>query len=487
MIGKLLGQLRKVDTDTALMGSMAGLIELAATRYALDAGAQWRPGQPLKLLFAGYAGTRNTGADVRVEEMIRQVRHLLGDDLADLSILTIEPKNSRGYFKTVKQLHLPQIFPKFVFDTVHQQHGVIACEGSMFKSKFANALSTLMVGALGVAAVENKIAVGYGGEAGAMDEALEALVRRYLPETLIITRNEESRDVLGRLGVSSRLGTDTAWTFDTPLDRGRKMLEDAGWDGRTPVLAVCPINAFWWPVKPDLARGAAWAVSGAHEDAHYDSVYFHHTGSGVDDAQRAYIGNIAAAIRRFRSERQVFPVLVGMEQLDRSACVMLDEMLGGSTPMFISDEHDLFAMVSLIRSCSMLVSSRYHAIVCSMPGGVPSAGITMDERIANLMIDRGTPELSLKVDDPELGEALYQTLHRLHREGEDIGDGIGRCVARNVRKMGEMGGIFVDRLRQRHPDLPLRKELGEGGDPYQHLPPLGPTLEALLETHSEAA
>jgi len=487
MIGRFLEQLRKVDTDTALMGSMAGLIELAATRYALDAGAQWRPGEPLKLLFAGYAGTRNTGADVRVEEMIRQIRHLLGDDLADLSILTIDPNSSRGYFKTVKQRHLPQIFPKFVFDTVHQQHGVIACEGSMFKSKFANALSTLMVGALGVAAAENKIAVGYGGEAGAMDEALEALVRRYLPETLIITRNEESRNVLGRLGVSSRLGTDTAWTFDVPPHRGQKMLEDAGWDGRMPVLAVCPINAFWWPVKPDLMRGAAWALSGAYEEAHYDSVYFHHSGAEVERSQRAYISAMASAIRRFRSEHQVFPVLVGMEQLDRSACVMLDEMLGGGTPIFVSDAHDMYAMVSLIRSCSMLVSSRYHAIVCSMPGGVPSAGITMDERIANLMVDRGTPELSLRVDDPELAEDLYATLNRRHRDGDAIRGGIGRCVARNVRKMGVMGGILVDRLRARHPELPLRAELGEGGDPYLHLPPLGPRLSALLETHSEAA
>lgn len=487
MIGKFLNQLRKVDTDTALMGSMAGLIELAATRYALDAGAQWRPGEPLKLLFAGYAGTRNTGADIRVEEMIRQVRHLLGDDLADLSILTIEPENSRGYFKTVKQLHLPQIFPKFVFDTVHQQHGVIACEGSMFKSKFANALSTLMVGALGVAAVENKIAVGYGGEAGAMDEALEALVRRYLPETLIITRNEESRNVLGRLGVSSELGTDTAWTYDVPLDRGQKMLEDAGWDGRTPVLAVCPINAFWWPVKPDLRRGAAWAMSGAHEDAHYDSVYFHHSGPEVEEAQRAYIGNIAAAVHRFRAERSVFPVLVGMEQLDRSACEMLDGMLGGGTPLFVSDDYDHHEMVSLIRSASMLVSSRYHAIVCSMPGGVASAGITMDERIANLMIDRGTPELSLRVDDEALAEDLYQTLNRLYRDGDEIRDGIGRCVAKNVRKMGVMGGMLVDRLRERHPDLPIRADLGVHGDPYLHLPPLGPTLTALLDTWSEAA
>ena len=41
-----------LDADAALMASMAGLCELAATRYAIDPGAQWKPGQPLKLLLS---------------------------------------------------------------------------------------------------------------------------------------------------------------------------------------------------------------------------------------------------------------------------------------------------------------------------------------------------------------------------------------------------------------------------------------------------
>ena len=41
----------------------------------LGAGHRWQPGEKLKLLFAGYNGTRNTGADVRVEE----INDMLGD------------------------------------------------------------------------------------------------------------------------------------------------------------------------------------------------------------------------------------------------------------------------------------------------------------------------------------------------------------------------------------------------------------------------
>ena len=39
---------------------------------------------------------------------------------------------------------------------VPKHHGVVACEGSMFKSKFANALATMMIGSLGIAAAEGR-------------------------------------------------------------------------------------------------------------------------------------------------------------------------------------------------------------------------------------------------------------------------------------------------------------------------------------------
>ena len=77
----------------------------------------------------------------------------------------------------------------------------------------------------------------------------------------MITRNEESQGVLGKLGVSTELGTDTAWTFEPHSNEyGSKALRDAGWDGSSPVLVVCPINPFWWPVKASVAKAALKTV-----------------------------------------------------------------------------------------------------------------------------------------------------------------------------------------------------------------------------------
>jgi hypothetical protein len=120
---------RASDPDWALMRAMGSLIDAAAVRHALDlGGARYRPGAPLKLLLAGYSGMRNTGADVRVEEMIRQLRVVLGDDHVELTILSMDPELSARYFRTVRQVRLPDVFPKLLFDECNKQHGVVAAK-----------------------------------------------------------------------------------------------------------------------------------------------------------------------------------------------------------------------------------------------------------------------------------------------------------------------------------------------------------------------
>ena len=182
--------------DFVLEAWVSSLIEISKLRWMLGKGKPWQPGQKLKLLFAGYNGARNTGSDLRVEEMLRQIRQILGQENVAFSVMTQNFKFTPGYFEGTAQVRLPDIFPPFLFDEVPKHHGVVACEGSMFKSKFANALTTMMIGSLGIAAAENKLSVGYGAEAGYMDSPIAKMCARYCQNSLIITRNEESRTVL---------------------------------------------------------------------------------------------------------------------------------------------------------------------------------------------------------------------------------------------------------------------------------------------------
>ena len=295
-------------TDLALEAWVSGLIELNKFEWMLGAGEAWKPGAKLKLLFAGYNGTRNTGSDVRVEEMLRQVRRILGAENIALSVMSQNFDLTRGYFGDAKQVYLPDVFPPFLHSEVRKNDGVVACEGSMFKSKFANALTTMMIGALGIAAAQNKVSVAYGAEAGEMDPLLRKMCRRYCHNSLVITRNVESQGVLGKLGVPTELGTDTAWTFEPhPPEYGRNALRDAGWDGRTPVLAVCPINPFWWPVKASIAKWIAHSAAGAYKKSYYRTIYFHRSGQTVDAAYDKYLRRLRRAWPATKNRAQCFP------------------------------------------------------------------------------------------------------------------------------------------------------------------------------------
>ncbi len=467
-------------TDFLLVAWVSALIEIRRVGWMFGLGHRWESGEKLRLLFAGYNGTRNTGSDVRVQEMLRQVRHVLGAGNVDFSVMTQDFNRSRGYFAGTRQVYLPDVFPPFLFREVRQNHGVIACEGSMFKSKFANALTTMMIGSLGLASVENKLSLAYGGEAGHMDPLIQDMCAHYVHDSLVITRNVESQDLLRKLGISTELGTDTAWTFEPrPSEYARKTLREAGWDEKTPILVLCPIHPFVWPVKASIAKYIARVTTGAYKESQYRTVYFHQSGADVDAKYRRYVSAFGKAAAAFRERHRVFPILVAMERLDAHACRSMQEFLPAA-PVFTSDDYDMFQLVSILRAGSYMVSSRYHGIVTCMPSLVASAGVTMDERIRNLMRERGHEHLVVAVDDADLEPKLLQMMEALVREADSVREGIGRTVVRNLKVMARMGTLLEDTVRRTYPEFPLRSGVLSW---EEYLPPLSKTLRDLAERY----
>src|SRR5437899_3981243 len=470
-------------TDFLLVAWVSALIEITRFGWMLGLGKRWTPGEKLKLLFAGYNGTRNTGSDVRVQEMLRQIRHILGADNTDFSVMSFDFDRTRGYFEGARQVYLPNAYPPFLFREVRQNHGVIACEGSMFKSKFANALTTMMIGSLGLASAENKISLAYGGEAGHMDGIIQSMCERYVQDSMVITRNVESQTLLSSLGIPTELGTDTAWTFEPhPPEYGRKALRDAGWDEKTPVLVLCPIHPFVWPVKASIAKYIARAATGAYKNSQYRTVYFFESGAEVDRKYRHYISGLTKATQAFVQRHRVFPILVAMERLDAVACRDIAAHMPGM-PVLTSDDYDMFQIVSILRACSYMVSSRYHGIVTCMPSLVASAGVTMDERIHNLMRERGHRHLLLTVDDPELEPKLLQIMEALVAEADAVREGIGGTVVRNLKVMARMGTFLEDAVRRAYPEFPLRSGVLSWGD---YLPPLSSQLLQLAKRYDSS-
>src|SRR5260370_29281189 len=218
-----------------------------------------------------------------------------------------------------------------------------------------------------------------------MDPLVAKMCGRYCKNSLVITRNDESRKILRELGVPTELGTDTAWTFE-PLgaEYGQKALRDVGWDGKTPVLVVCPINPFEWPVKASVAKAALHSLTGAYKDSHYRGPYFHHAGPEADRAYEHYLSSIASAVAAFRQKKNVFVIMAATGRMERRPCRRISEKLGG-VPTLTSDDYHTYPPVTILRACRMMVSSRYHGIVTSIPALLASSGVPLEEGVWNLM------------------------------------------------------------------------------------------------------
>jgi polysaccharide pyruvyl transferase WcaK-like protein len=184
-------------------------------------------------------------------------------------------------------------------------------------------------------------------------------------------------------------------------------------------------------------------------------------------------------VEAFRKQQKIFVILAATERLDARPAARISEKLGG-VPVLSSEDYNMYELVSILRACHMMASSRYHGIVTCMPALVPSAGITMDERIRNLMRERGHEDLLMNVDDADLEPKLLAALVKLSQEGESIADGIGRAVVRNLKVMGRMGVYFEEEVQRRYPEFPTRQGEWSWED---YLPPMSAGLHGLAEAY----
>jgi len=236
-------------------------------------------------------------------------------------------------------------------------------------------------------------------------------------------------------------------------------------------------------VKASVGKLVARNLTGAYKDSHYRSVYFHNSGPEADRAYEQYLTAIANAVAAFRKKRNVFVILVATERLDAGPARKIAEKLGG-VPVLSSGEYDMYQVVSILRACHLMASSRYHGIVTSMPGLVPSAGITMDERIRNLMRERGHQDLLMSVDDADLEARLLAALDRLYADGESVAAGIAKTVVRNLKLMARMGVHFEEEVQRRYPEFSTRTGEWSWED---YLPPMSKNLRQLIERYEAPA
>jgi len=427
-------------------------------------------GGQLRLMLAGYSGSGNVGTEMRTGEIRRQIAALLGPQVSFRALSTTGslPEDTLPQVQCVK---LDGYLPQALQEAVDEVDAVVACEGSMFKSTFSNVLSAIMATAIGGAHRVGKLSVGYGAEIGRMDPMLEGFVREQVGQALILCRNEPSLRRAQELGLRAQLGADTAWSFDAaPPDESRVALSSLGWDGVSPLLVVCPINAFWWPVRPFPAM----RVTESNRHLHYQSIFFHAHSAARQAAYRRYMEQMASAINHLAERNRAFVLLVSMERVDRAACADLAARLTRPAGQMQGADHPVRTVIGVLRCASLLVSSRFHALVGAMPAGVPSVGVSMDERIVNLL--GGDSERVVKASSLTLGQDILRAVEQL--DPDQVAAASVACVREGLRLQAGMGRAFLEELRRAYPGLEIA-EPSRPGDWKSWLPPLSPMLEAM--------
>ena len=423
------------------------------------------------MLLSGYNGTRNTGADARVQEIIRQLHLLFGEEI-DIGLMVRTTASfaeyTQEYAETVRLIEVrPWFIVVHLLHVCSQHHMAILCEGSTLKSKFANSLTLLFCLVAGVMRSQKKPCIAYGSEAGDMDSYVRNVAAALCKDTYFIARTQNSQEIIRQLGLRGHVGTDTAWSFPAREDLQqsfRNKWNALGWDLHTPVVGVAPINPFWWPVEISISKWIKSWFTGNWDGQYSVCFYFSSSKERTEQFER-YIGDLAQAIEDLRTKRNVNVVILGMEALDRRACERLKKTLSVDAPVYLSVDFNTYELTAILNSLSLLVTSRYHARGLSMQSGVPAVAVSMDERLHNVFEELGMrDEYCFGVSDEGLAQRICDAADRLLEDPEPAKQRIGTQYLEYRKRMGEMGLFLKEFVKQEFPEVDVNPSISTWQD-----------------------
>ncbi|HUK31113.1 MAG TPA: hypothetical protein VLV89_08365, partial [Candidatus Acidoferrum sp.] len=89
-----------------------------------------------------------------------------------------------------------------------------------------------------------------------------------------------------------------------------------------------------------------------------------------------------------------------------------------------------------------------------------------------------------KVDEEGLAGKITEALEVLWRDADELREGIGRSVVRNLKLMAKMGTYLERYVHEIYPDFSVRSGVHSW---EEYLPALDPTLRRLVERYDSAA
>ena len=428
--------------------------------FGMGINKKWKSGEKLQILLMAYSGARNTGAEVRVAELIDQLNQVLGEENVDLNMLTLNLEETKEYFKNNRVNLCPMSYVFFwdVFKNVVKNQVIVLVEGSCWKENFAAALLYYFVYGMGLAAKLGKTSFCYGVDAGPMNKFNSfmswALCRKM---DMIITRSAEASEWVEKINLHvNSLRVDTAWTLRTkPLEWGALELKKLGWDGKKPLLGLAMQNFFWWPIIPDFVR---W-VRGVKE-YQYRLLYYYDYDEDDRKQYDSWKQTMAETLDWVAEKYNAQPVLIGMEALDHDSCLDVKKLMK-TNPLIVScREYVGVEIGAMLRNLTTLVTTRYHAMVLAMPGNTPFIGLSRDERIRGVMKETGLfDEYYIDYKVPDLKNVLQAKIDKLlsnESERKRVSTVIFNTLPYYFAQMALLGLDVRSLIKRKFPELKIR-------------------------------
>ncbi len=363
--------------------------------------------KPLKILLAGYNGKNNTGSEARLLSIIDDVRQVFGTD-AQIIIPTLNEKNLRRYVKEAPNLRIekiPTIFYGPLRSLARESDLVILTEGSCYMDTWGSPLLWAFLWTTRSAAKAGKLTMAYAVDTGRLSPGNCRRVKRDASLTsLIVTRTKAAADRLQACGVTSPLEVteDAAFTFQTnPQDD--RILEKEWPEASSGVVGFAVVNFHLWPVV---------AMPFGRRSRCYQWPYYFSDSPGRRKDTEDLAQHWAAEADRIVGRYGKKVALISMESVDDTLAEQIQSLMTHKKEvrLFSSSNYNASQMTSILRSLDMLITSRYHACVLSLQGGVPQVAIGHDIRLEEIYKELGMSDLFFNFKTQDLWSKVASTV-----------------------------------------------------------------------------
>jgi polysaccharide pyruvyl transferase WcaK-like protein len=424
---------------------------------AKTAYRRYRQGAPLRILIIGYSGKSNTGAEVRIAEIVKHLRSVDFGVALQVGVLTLDASQTRRYVPTnVELVPLSSNFFKSLLAACSEYHVGLMAEGSCLTSVTSNTAALFFICAAGIMRAQDKPCIAVGVDGGQLEPWVEREARRHCAGTVFFARSQETLKAFDRLGFKSRPGTDTAWTIEARgPEWAREEMARQGVQSGTPLIGVSAMNPFIRPIRPSLAKYMKAHLTGDWRQQ-YDKWYFYTYTPERERLYDRYMSALSQALEHLCKISGGDVALIEMEPMDRSHLDDLHRRLDGLHVIrFSARDHNGAEMASVLRRLNFLITSRYHALLLAMAGGVPCVAVSKDLRLSNIFSENGQDEYCLSTHDPDLIERLPLTVEGAWRERSSLSESLRRKSAegrlRQIAMEDEIVALIASELQMKPP------------------------------------